>query len=455
MKITPISNLFRYLTSVFFLILFIASCTSPKKTAGAISHANSINEIARDSILHAYLQKRDHPVLDQKSSFNLDTLELDYKDVAPIFQKNCILCHREKGNAPFALTSYFDIKKRAQVIKEALNTKLMPPWTPDPTYSTFYNAPDIDDYQRAKLIEWIDQGATLSNKADDLNYSRKTIPDTILRYDKRHVLCSNKDTYQCFSLDLESTKDRYISGFEVITDNPEILHHVTVFVAKKGDNNPSTWDCIESEVIGTQIGVWSRGKQPFLFDSDLGLKIPKGSCIVLQAHYAPEYKNHSGDISISLHYIEEVKKEVQFLTQSDLDFSIPANEVTVITIEQKIDSTISLIGLFPHFHFLGRMVECYALTPENKKIKLLRIDDWDYYFQGQYMFETAKTIPKGSIIFMNIVYDNTSKNQYQPNSPIRDVGFGHGAKDEMFVLCLTYMKYDENDENLKLGHLIE
>lgn len=455
LKTSPESVITKSLIGTLFFILIFSGCTSKKNPPSVQSKVKSINDIARDSILNAYLLERDHPSIEQVRSFNLDTLNLDFKDVSPIFKKNCILCHRDKGNAPFRLTSYQEIKKRSQVIKEAISSKLMPPWTPDPTYSSFYNAPEIDDYQRAKVIKWINQGAVLRNKEDDLKYIRKTVSDTILTFSKRHVLCDNKDAYQCFSMDIESTEDRYISGFEVSTDNPEILHHVTVYLAKEEDRYLDTWDCLESTIIGTQIGVWTRGKQPFLFDNNLALKIPKGSHIILQAHYAPEYKGRSGDISIGLHYQPDVKKEVKFFTQTNHDFVIPANEVKVITLEQKVDSTISLIGLFPHFHFLGRRLECYALTPENKKIKLLRINDWDYYFQGQYMFEKAITLPKGSVIYLNIVFDNTSKNVYQPNSPIRDVGFGHGSKDEMFVLCLTYMKYDENDENLKLGHIIE
>ncbi|HSE99215.1 MAG TPA: hypothetical protein VLD57_13180, partial [Blastocatellia bacterium] len=50
------------------------------------------------------------------------------KDVAPIFYKNCIECHRAGELAPMSLLSYKEARPWARSIKEKVLTREMPPW---------------------------------------------------------------------------------------------------------------------------------------------------------------------------------------------------------------------------------------------------------------------------------------------------------------------------------------
>src|SRR5262245_3253451 len=62
------------------------------------------------------------------------------KDVAPIVQKNCQICHRPGEAGPFSLLTYADVRRRAAKIKVAVSDKVMPPWFADPHYGKFSNA---------------------------------------------------------------------------------------------------------------------------------------------------------------------------------------------------------------------------------------------------------------------------------------------------------------------------
>ena len=62
------------------------------------------------------------------------------KDVAPIVQKNCQVCHRPGEAGPFSLLTYADVRRRATKIKDALVDRKMPPWFADPHYGKFSNA---------------------------------------------------------------------------------------------------------------------------------------------------------------------------------------------------------------------------------------------------------------------------------------------------------------------------
>jgi len=50
------------------------------------------------------------------------------KDVAPIFYKSCIECHRATMFAPMSLTSYEDARPWLRAIKRRVTERTMPPW---------------------------------------------------------------------------------------------------------------------------------------------------------------------------------------------------------------------------------------------------------------------------------------------------------------------------------------
>src|SRR5262252_7262046 len=61
------------------------------------------------------------------------------KDVAPIIQKNCQVCHRPGEVAPMAFMDYKDVRPWARSIREKVRTREMPPWFADPQHGAFSN----------------------------------------------------------------------------------------------------------------------------------------------------------------------------------------------------------------------------------------------------------------------------------------------------------------------------
>src|SRR6266581_632243 len=51
-------------------------------------------------------------------------------DVAPLLYRRCANCHHTGGVAPFALTTYADAAKRANLIAQVTAKRYMPPWLP-------------------------------------------------------------------------------------------------------------------------------------------------------------------------------------------------------------------------------------------------------------------------------------------------------------------------------------
>jgi hypothetical protein len=62
------------------------------------------------------------------------------------------------------------------------------------------------------------------------------------------------------------------------------------------------------------------------------------------------------------------------------------------------------------------------------------VKDWDFNWQGSYVFAQPLRIPKGSVIRVEAEYDNSENNPYNPNSPPKPVAWGEETADEMCLL---------------------
>lgn len=112
---------------------------------------------------------------------------------------------------------------------------------------------------------------------------------------------------------------------------------------------------------------------------------------------------------------------------------------------------VSLLGVMPHCHLLGKNWRVFAVTPQKDTIPLIHIENWDFNWQGTYHFRKLKVLPKNSEIHAFATYDNTSDNPFNPNFPPQTVTWGEGTADEMYYLPLLWLPYQTGDENIDLG----
>src|SRR5436309_6102429 len=78
------------------------------------------------------------------------------KDVAPILQRNCQVCHRPGAIAPMSLLTYEDARPWARAIKEKVVRREMPPWYIDRNIgiSEFKDDPSLSDADIATISKW-------------------------------------------------------------------------------------------------------------------------------------------------------------------------------------------------------------------------------------------------------------------------------------------------------------
>jgi hypothetical protein len=134
----------------------------------------------------------------------------------------------------------------------------------------------------------------------------------------------------------------------------------------------------------------------------------------------------------------------------DGPFIIPANQVKRFHGIWNVISDVSLLSLWPHCHLLGKSWEVYFEDSGGKRTNLLRINNWNFNWQGSYLPERLIKIPAGSKVHVFATYDNTTSNPSNPNNPAKQVTWGEKTTDEMYFFPLAFLPYQTGDENIDL-----
>ena len=90
------------------------------------------------------------------------------KDIAPIFQDNCQVCHRPGSIAPMSLLTYEEARPWARSIKQKVAAREMPPWFIDKNVGVqhFSNDRSLSHRDIETIMKWVDTGAPEGNPAD-------------------------------------------------------------------------------------------------------------------------------------------------------------------------------------------------------------------------------------------------------------------------------------------------
>jgi hypothetical protein len=119
---------------------------------------------------------------------------------------------------------------------------------------------------------------------------------------------------------------------------------------------------------------------------------------------------------------------------------IPANTTKTFwsTLTTPVKGT--LISVFPHMHLLGKSIKVWGFAPGSKDtIPIIDIPEWDFHWQGDYMFQKPLVIEAGTQLWVEATYDNTANNPENPNRPPKNVRLGEGTADEMLLVYFGFL----------------
>jgi mono/diheme cytochrome c family protein len=373
--------------------------------------------------------------------------------VVRVFQQHCQVCHRPGEAAPFSLTTYRDAYPWRQQIALATEARRMPPWKPVAGHGDFTGVRRLSEAEIVLIRRWVDAGAP-EGDARDLPPPREFArgsqlgpPDLTLTPETVFAVPAyTSDLYRCFTVPTSFKEDRWVTASEVMPGNRQVVHHVLTFIDTSGisetldRNDPGLgYTCFGGPGFSPQggLGGWAPGAAATVLPEGVGWRLPAGARVVIQVHY----HNHGGATtdrtSIGLHFARgPIDKRARTIPVLNTTFSIPAGAARhEVRASYTLPPTRNMhaIGITPHMHLLGREMKVTATYPDGTKRSLIYIDDWDFNWQGTYEYVKPVPLPGGTRIDIEAIYDNSTGNPRNPNSPPKDVTWGEATTDEMLI----------------------
>jgi hypothetical protein len=330
----------------------------------------------------------------------------------------------------------------------------MPPWKAEPGYGSFANERRLSEQQIALIRDWAKAGAPEGDAKDKPpppvfpNGWEGGQPDKVLTMShKFEVAADGPDQYRCFVLPLDTAQDVYLSGMEFRPGNRRVVHHALVYADTTGtarklaaDSPDGSYTCFGGPKFPPSglLGGWAPGASPPPDSPSLSQLIRKGTDIVVQIHYHPSGKPEEDQSSLGLKFSGPPTKGRAGIILSNRRIAHPRRRCALRG-EDRRDPT-ARCGCVRHHaaRALSRHdMQVNAVLPDGTIQHLIRIEDWDFNWQGQYRYKEPVHLPQGTRIELEYVYDNSENNPHNPSHPPVPVTWGEETKNEMAVLFLS------------------
>jgi len=398
-----------------------------------------------------------------------------HKDVAPILNTHCVVCHRQGEVGPFALTSFNQARRWADDIKEYTTSRQMPPWMPKGGVP-MRDERKLSVKEIATLAAWADGGAPEGNPADapptpDFGSGwRHGTPDLILQAGDDFKLGPvGDDLFRVFVVPTGLTENRWVIGYDVKPGNPRVVHHTLHYFDTTGQASGMEKKQLEQDKRDIEngrlladrgpgyttgmgvgffapggdrnspsfggLGGWAPGLGPQFLPDGMGWLLPKGADFLIQTHYHRNGQPARDRTQVGIYFAKgPMNQPWQTLIVSGMRPSekIKAGETDHLSKGSIFLHTDAVLhNVLPHMHLLGKRTKVTMTSPGGEPVVLVDIPVWDYKWQETYWFKEPIHAKIGTKIEIEAVFDNSSANPYNPSNPPKDVKVGEQTTDEM------------------------
>lgn len=406
-----------------------------------------------------------------KTSKRAQTTPTFNKEVVRILQKNCQTCHHPGDIAPFSMMTFQETRPWAKAIREAVIVRRMPPWKPMPGCGDFRDTRALTQDEINTLVAWADGGAPEGSTADLPPVVEFPdgwplgAPDFVATPETDFTPPQGQDTYRCFSVPVSSLRgDRFLQGLDVRPGNRKIVHHVIAYPDPGGqsieldakDPGPG-YTCfggpgfdistnVNDIIAGRSfmLGGWAPGARGYFAPESSGIKMPGGANdrVVIQVHYHPTGEPEMDRTSVGFYFAKvPVQKNLLLLPLVNTTFTIPAGaKAHQVTQNFDVPALMAgkIVGVTPHMHLLGKQIKVEVTRPGQPTQCLINIPNWDFNWQGSYLYQSPITVQGGAQVKLTCTYDNSEENPLNPNFPPKPVRWGEETTDEMALAFIAF-----------------
>ena len=392
------------------------------------------------------------------------------KDVAPILQQNCQVCHRPGSMAPMSLLTYEQARPWAKSIKQKVIAREMPPWFIDKNVGVqhFSNDRSLTDEEVATLVAWVDAGAPQGNPADmpkpRVFPATETWqigePDLIVTLANDYVVKAKApDQWPDILVDARLTQDRYIKGVQIIpTKGYTVIHHIRTSIVEPSDTGlgsgqlDGTDGSLEVGEQGVFLNEYAIGKQGDLFPDGSGRLIKAGTKINFQMHlHATGTEDTPTNVALALKFYPVGYVPTHVISSTTV--SAPEVDLRPHTDNIRSDGYLTLkkaarlLSFQPHMHNRGK-AECLEAIYPTGRVETLSCARFRFNWHINYVYgdDAAPLLPAGTVLHSIMWHDNTAGNPFNPD-PDAQITYGQRTIDEMSSAWISW--YYMSDEELK------
>jgi hypothetical protein len=381
-----------------------------------------------------------------------------YKDVLPVLQKHCQVCHRDGEIAPFALVTYPQAKHWASLIRTSVDSRKMPPWFADPCCGHFSSDPSLSADEIRAIDDWVASGAAAGDPHDAPPPPHWTKgwniapPNLVLKMPVSVKIPAEGDVEYTYEIVPTHFKEgKWVCMSELRPSARAHVHHAVVYV------RPPNSDWLRGAPVGMPFTaltlhdphlmhdarfttsdlliVYAPGSSPEDWPKGMAKYIPVGSDLVFQMHYTTNGHAAVDQTALGLVFARH-KPERRVLTlqlaNEDDRIPIPANADNYrVEVHGTLPNDALLLSFFPHMHLRGKKFEYNIVHPDGSRETLLRVN-YSFYWQLSYRLAQPRFLPAGTMLQAIAWYDNSRNNPHNPD-PDHPVEWGDQTYNEMMV----------------------
>ena len=382
-------------------------------------------------------------------------------EVSRIMQDNCQICHQEGQIGPMPFTSYDEVRPFADLIREQVISREMPPYHYDKDIGIQELKGDwrMSDEDINTVAAWVDAGApegNSSNLPEPKQYpvigewrleAELGLPDHVIKSAPWDVPANGQDLWWNPQVPTGIAEDRCIKAIETLPSK---------------DAHGSTHHANSQFLTQNEEGEWvTYGRLSEFAFGKLGEMVPEGACRTAPAdsmvrwsiHYYPDGTAVPDDqVSVGIWYQDENFDETgayrQDLTLYGLqggDFDIAPHGKLMTQGFHSFDHPVRLDSWQPHLHLRGVAMSMEIFTPANGRREVVSMaSNWNAGWNHSHIYEEGSQplVPANATIILTAWYDNSADNPLNPD-PDQWVGMGQRTTDEMSHAWIAVTHLDE------------
>lgn len=385
------------------------------------------------------------------------------KDVAPIVFARCVSCHRPDGPGPFSLLTYDSARQHARQMAVATASRYMPPAKAEPGYGEFVGQHRLTDREIAVVQQWVAGGAPEGDRRDlpalpalSGRWQLGT-PDLVISMPAYEMADGGVDVFRIFVVPIPTTALKYVRGFEFLPGPGSVVHHANIRVDRtlasrrldEEDPLPG-YDGLLSHSATYPDGhflAWTPGQAAPLLPKGLAWRLEPGTDLVVELHLQPTGKREVVQPAIGLYFTADAPERTPGmlrLGRQNIDIA-PGDRRYELTDTFTLPVPVDVLAVQPHAHYRAREVRGMATLPDGSSQPLIYISDWDFRWQQVYRLVTPLSLPAGTTLSMDFLYDNSAENPRNVTQPPQRVTWGQRSSDEMGDLWIQVLTKDDRD----------